>query len=112
MAVNFEITIFESNNSFELKLDGDFDVTSAYELIYAIKKLPEDTLMIYVNTDNLKKIHESGLDVFNGFMSSLNGQSFRIVMTGYNSTKLSLKNLLHTSKISNFFLKELCLSNV
>ena len=28
------------SDGFGLKLEGDFDATSAYELIYAIKKLP------------------------------------------------------------------------
>ena len=57
MASNFEITISEKSDGFSLKLDGDFDVTSAYELIYAIKKLPEDTVKIYVDTNGLKKTH-------------------------------------------------------
>ena len=112
MAVNFGITISKNSDGFELILNGDFDATSAYELIFAIKKLPEENVKVYVNTNCLKEIHSSGLDVLNGFMNSLNGQSIRIVMTGHNSNKLSLKNLLHTSKISNFFIKELCLSNV
>ena len=112
MALNFGITISQNSDGFELLLDGDFDATSAYELIYAIKKLPEEIVKVYVNTNCLKEIHPSGLDVLNGFMNSIQGQSIRIIMTGHNSTKLSLKNLLYTSKISNFFLKELCLSNV
>jgi hypothetical protein len=57
MASNFGIKISENSDGFRLKLDGDFDATSAYELIYAIKKLPEDTVKIYVNTSGLKKIH-------------------------------------------------------
>ena len=39
MASNFEIAIDKKGYDFILKLEGDFDVTSAYELIYAIKKL-------------------------------------------------------------------------
>jgi hypothetical protein len=35
----------KTSNGSGLKLAGDFDATSAYELIYAIKKLPEDTLL-------------------------------------------------------------------
>ena len=42
MASNFGITIDRNSDGFGLKLAGDFDATSAYELIYAIKKLPED----------------------------------------------------------------------
>ena len=112
MALNFGITISKGRSNFQLKLEGDFDATSAYELIYAIKKLPEDTVMIYVNTNCLKEIHPSGLDVFNGFMNSFNGQSDRIVFTGHNSTQLYLRNSWGTTKISNFFIKELRCANV
>jgi hypothetical protein len=44
MASNFGITVGKINDGFGLVLEGDFDATSAYELVYAIKKLPEDTL--------------------------------------------------------------------
>jgi hypothetical protein len=40
MAANFEISGDKKSEGFSLKLVGDFDATSAYELIYAIKKLP------------------------------------------------------------------------
>ena len=44
MASNFGITIDKKRDGFGLKLEGDFDATLAYELIYAIKKLPEETV--------------------------------------------------------------------
>jgi hypothetical protein len=55
MASNFGITVDKNSGGPGLKSAGDFDGTSAYELIYAIKKLPEDTLNIYVCTNGLKK---------------------------------------------------------
>jgi len=99
MALNFGITISKGRSNFQLKLEGDFDATSAYELIYAIKKLPEDTVMIYVNTNCLKEIHPSGLDVFNGFMDSLNGQSAKIVFSGHNSNQFYLRNSWGTTNL-------------
>jgi anti-anti-sigma regulatory factor len=36
MASNFEIVIEKKSDGVVLKLQGDFDATSAYELIYAI----------------------------------------------------------------------------
>ena len=44
MASNFGIAIDKKRYGFVLKLEGDFDATLAYELIYAIKKLPEETV--------------------------------------------------------------------
>ena len=75
MASNFGIVIDNNSDGFGLKLAGDFDATSAYELIYAIKKLPEDTLKLCIYTNGLKTIHPFGLDIFHKFMRSLNGQS-------------------------------------
>jgi len=89
MASNFRIFIDKNSDCVGLKLAGDFDATSAYELIYAIKKLPEDTVKISIHTNALKNTYPFGLDVFHKFMCSLNGQSARIVFTGNNSSQLS-----------------------
>jgi hypothetical protein len=88
MASNFGITVDKNSDGHGLKLAGDFDGTSAYELIYAIKKLPVDTLKIYVCTNGLKTINPFGLDILRKFMRSLNGQSAQIVFTGNHASQL------------------------
>jgi anti-anti-sigma regulatory factor len=97
MASNFEIGIDKNSDGLGLKLAGDFDATSAYELIYAIKKLPEETAKICIYTNDLKNIHPFGLDVFHRFMSSLNGQSTKFVFTGNSAFQLSPGNSRLTS---------------
>ena len=92
MASNFGIVIDKNSDGFGLKLAGDFDATSAYELIYAIKKLPEDTLKLHIYTNGLKDIFPFGLDIFHRFMRSLNGRSAKIVFTGNNASHLSPGN--------------------
>lgn len=82
MASNFEVSVDKMGKGFGLKLVGDFDATSAYELIYAIKKLPEDILKIFIHTDGLKDISPFGLAVFHRNMSPLDRQSRKIVFTG------------------------------
>jgi hypothetical protein len=89
MASNFKITTDKKNDGFGLQLNGDFDATSAWELIYAIKKLPEDAIRVAIFTDGLKDILPFGLHVFHRFMRSLNGQFTRIVFTGSNASRLS-----------------------
>ena len=88
MAANFGIAVDKHSGGFGLKLEGDFDATSAYELIYAIKKLPEETAKISIYTHGLKNIHPFGLDVFHRLMRSLNGQSTEIMFTGENTSRL------------------------
>ena len=97
MAANFGITVDKNSAGFGLKLAGDFDATSAYELIYAIKKLPYDTAKLYIYTDGLKTINPFGLDIFHKFMRSLNGQSAKIVFTGNHASQLFPGNSCPTS---------------
>jgi anti-anti-sigma regulatory factor len=89
MASNFGIDVDRNSDGIGMKLAGDFDGTSAYELIYAIKKLPEETQKLCIYTNNLKTIHPFGLDIFHKFIRSLNRQSAKIVFTGNNASQLS-----------------------
>jgi hypothetical protein len=97
MASNFGIAVDRNIDGFGLKLAGDFDATSAYELIYAIKKLPEDAVKISIYTNGLKTVHPFGLDVFHRNMSPRNGQSNKIVFTGNHASQLSMENSRRTS---------------
>jgi hypothetical protein len=97
MASNFGIAVNKNNDGFGLKLAGDFDATSAYELIYAIKKLPEDTGKIFIHTDGLKAIYPFGLKVFCRLMGPLNGQATKIVFKGDKASQLSSGSACLTS---------------
>lgn len=100
MASNFGITVDKINDGFGLVLEGDFDATSAYELVYAIKKLPEDTLKFYIYTNGLKNITPSGLDVLHRYMRCLNGQTAKHVFTGNSASQLCLGNFRLASSLS------------
>jgi hypothetical protein len=89
MAANFEITIDKNCDGYGLNLKGDFDATSAYELIYAIKRLPEEARMINVFTNGLRSIHPFGLDVFHKFIQSPKSDSARIVFNGKHAFRIS-----------------------
>jgi len=82
MASNFEISVDKKSDGYGLNLVGDFDATSAYELVYAIKKLPDDIIRISIHTDGLKSINPFGLDVFHRNMSPLDGQSKKLCSQG------------------------------
>ncbi len=85
MASNFEITVDKDSAGFAFKLAGDFDATSAYELIYAIKKIPQHNVKLSIYTTNLKSVHPFGIDVFSRFMSGYR-QPSKIVFTGDNAS--------------------------
>ena len=56
MASNFKITVGKNENCLNLKLSGDFDGTSAYELINVIKKCSDDIPKIIIHTNDLKTV--------------------------------------------------------
>jgi len=47
-----------------LQLYGDFDGNSAFELINTLKKNGKDFMQIFIDTNDLDKLHPFGLDVF------------------------------------------------
>ena len=64
MALNFKIVIQRNNGSLRLKLTGDFDGSSAFELINILKEHNGKVGKIVINTDGLSSIHPFGQGVF------------------------------------------------
>jgi len=64
MAAIFQILSYKTRNSFHLKLNGDFDGNSAYELINALREHGAEFFQIFIDTNNLKTIHPFGRAVF------------------------------------------------
>jgi anti-anti-sigma regulatory factor len=93
MASNFEIGLNRSADLVVMNLEGDFDATSAYELVYAIKKLPEETAEVSIYTNGLKSIYAAGIDVFRRLMQDLNHRPRKIALTGHHATHLWPENL-------------------
>jgi hypothetical protein len=87
----FGISVDKHRGGFKLKLEGDFDASSAYELIHAIRKLPEDTGNVSICTNGLNNIYPFGVDVFHKFFKSPDGQSTKIAFIGNNAKQLSLE---------------------
>jgi hypothetical protein len=81
MASNFEIGLNRSEDLIVMNLEGDFDATSAYELIYAIY------------TNGLKSIYPAGIDVFRRLMHDLNHRPRKIALKGHHATRLWPENL-------------------
>ena len=83
MAVNFRIASKELNNQYTaLKLFGDFDGSSAWELINALDQNMRETGQIAINTDGLRTIHAFGLDVFLPKLSKMKKTRLNIRVTG------------------------------
>ena len=64
MASNFRIYCHQNRDNLHLKLMGDFDGSSAYELINTLKKYKDIAGKVFIDTCFLSSVHSFGLDVF------------------------------------------------
>lgn len=92
MASNFQIAFNQFNDSIHLKLSGDFDGSSAHELLNLLKDKSHSTLKIQIHTDGLKQIHPFGLITFLKGFRILDGCADSIVFTGKNARDLTLSS--------------------
>ena len=73
MASNFKIFSHQNSDNLHLRLMGDFDGTSAYELIRTLEKYNGNTGRVFIHTCTLSSVHPFGLNVFqkNGSIKKL-----------------------------------------
>jgi anti-anti-sigma regulatory factor len=89
MATNFRIAVHRNDENLHLKLTGDFDGNSAYELLEAIRTHSKQASRIFIHTSSLKAIEPFGLDVFHTHFDLLKGKSMELVFTGENAAALA-----------------------
>jgi hypothetical protein len=89
MAMNFKIFQLKSKNSVHLTLDGDFDGTSAHELVNTLKSYGPDVEQVFINTNGLRSIHPFGQVVLRRNLSGLYGRRRNLVFIGDHGRRLS-----------------------
>lgn len=89
MATNFKIFQLKSKNSVHLTLDGDFDGTSAYELINALRSCGPEVDQVFINTNGLRSVHPFGQVVLFRNLSGLTGGCRNLVFIGDHGRRLS-----------------------
>ena len=83
MAKNFRVCEKESKNqSIALQLFGDFDASSACELINVLDESIKKNIKVAIDTNGLRTINAFGLDVFFSRMPCLNNTRANIEVTG------------------------------
>lgn len=88
MASNFQIYSFKTKNSLHLKLAGDFDGGSAYDLIHTLEKNNKDFYDIFIDTSDINNIHPFGREVFQKKLGALKNQFHGISFVGENGKEL------------------------
>jgi len=90
MAKNFKFLSDRIRDRISLKLYGDFDGSSACELISVLKNTRNGSNKIFIDTNNLNIIHPFGMDVFKKNLSVLDININNIIITGKHRLNLEL----------------------
>ncbi len=89
MAANFKIRVYRNNGSLHLKLSGDFDGTSAHELLNVLEYHFREHSQIIIHTNNLTQLHSFGLQIFGKNIGIFKNRSDRLVFTGENASNFA-----------------------
>lgn len=90
MAANFRINTRKINKKkIIIHLSGDFDGSSAWELIHKLKQCSDEYPMIVVNTDKIKTIEPYGQGIFDMNLGGLKKTVPQLVITGEKARSLS-----------------------
>jgi hypothetical protein len=82
MANNFKFMLNRIRDKIHLKLYGDFDGSSAFELINILKNYRSGSTQISIDTNGLNTLHPFGMDVFRRNLSTLDIKKNNIAITG------------------------------
>lgn len=89
MASNFQIFSFKTTDSLHLKLIGDFDGSSAYELINTLIEHSAGLWDVFIDTNNLETVYPFGRDVFQKGLASINKEYRNFIFVGANKYKIA-----------------------
>lgn len=82
MSSNFNYFSYRIGDSLHIQLLGDFDGSSACELIDALGDYGADFFQIFIDTNNLKTVHPFGRKVFLKGFSTISKQVGNIIFIG------------------------------
>ena len=91
MASNFKIIAHRSCDTLHLKLMGDFDGSSAWQLFNVLEKRSTGLHRIIIDTSCVHNIYPFGLHMFHQIFCGLKGNPNRFAFTGENSNEISPK---------------------
>jgi len=82
MALNFRMSVQRSSAGLNLKLVGDFDGTSAYELLNVLAEGCDGAGKAVIDTKGLQRVYPFGVDTFHKNIHVLKGVPSGLVFTG------------------------------
>ena len=89
MASGFKITSNRSGESLQLILTGDFDGSSAWELIHSLKRNAKSFHEIIIDTNCLNEIYPFGVHTFHKILSDFRRDRIRLLFKGEKADQIS-----------------------
>ncbi len=89
MASNFRLSARHSNRDVEVRLNGDFDGTSACELLNFLRDMCNGAVRVFVDTQGLQEVYPFGVDTFQNNLYLLKGLHLRLSFTGRNAASIA-----------------------
>ena len=89
MACNFRILLRKNSESVHLNLTGDFDGSSAHELLNTIKSCSNNVNRVFIHTKGLKEVHHFGKVVLRNHFREVDKPDINLVFTGENGITLA-----------------------
>lgn len=90
MAANFRIIVHQNSDNLHLRLDGDFDESSAYVLLDMIQRRCPFASRAFIHTNGLGHIDSFGPSLFRNRLGELKHcQHMRVRFTGDHAKELT-----------------------
>ena len=89
MASNFKAFSFVTKGGLHIKLSGDFDVTSAQELINTLLTHGTSYWDIFIDTNDLETVHSFGRDTLKMNLRNFKNQLNNLFFIGANRFKIA-----------------------
>jgi anti-anti-sigma regulatory factor len=89
MAASFRIVMHQNSGNLHLRLMGDFDGSSAFELLELLKQKAQTVQKVFIHTNSLDEVHPFGRGVFEKNASELKRDLHKICFTGEKAALIS-----------------------
>ena len=89
MATNFKVFVHRNSENVHLLLTGDFDGTSAYELLEVMRRNSFRASRVFIHTASLRHIEPFGRAVFCNNLNAFKARSLRLFFTGNKASQLA-----------------------
>jgi len=88
MGSYFRMSVRRRKKILHLRLIGDFDGSSAYQLVDKLKEYCIKSDHVFINTDALREIHTFGINILSYHMLKLKGPLSNITFVGENAERM------------------------